>query len=49
MPVQTIASNAGDASSFVGKLLTLENHDLACDATEGFFLKKKKITLPKEI
>lgn len=55
MPVHAIASSAGVAGSFVGKLLAQENHDLACDATtEGFpppppqekknmFLKKRNI------
>ncbi|KAH9706188.1 Chaperonin CPN60-1 [Citrus sinensis] len=33
MPVHAIASSAGVAGSFVGKLLAQENHDRACDAT----------------
>ncbi|KAH9770756.1 hypothetical protein KPL71_012472 [Citrus sinensis] len=39
MPVHAIASSAGVAGSFVGKLLAQENHDLACDATtEGEYV-----------
>ncbi|GAY57980.1 hypothetical protein CUMW_183560 [Citrus unshiu] len=38
MPVHAIASSAGVAGSFVGKLLAQENHDRACDATtEAWF------------
>lgn len=54
MPVHAIASSAGVAGSFVGKLLAQENHDRACDATtEGFLFflsppqKKKNMFLQK--
>ncbi|KDO60972.1 hypothetical protein CISIN_1g0399681mg, partial [Citrus sinensis] len=45
MPVHAIASSAGVAGSFVGKLLAQENHDLACDATtERLVLKELRIS-----